>query len=208
MSLAPDHGPVPGEGFGPYTVRDLDALPEGGKGFELEDGWLIELSPSPWHNWAGQKLARILDVAAEHAGASVFVGFGGEWDVSTPAGIRKPDVFLIDREVARAAIEDRSPQQIPGRELLLAVEVISPGSASERTDRVRKVKEYAGLGVPQYWIVDLDPHPHVVVLGLEEGSHSYRALHKTDAGSVLEVEVPADKPLTVSFDPAMLTVLD
>jgi hypothetical protein len=29
-------------GFGPYTVLDLHELTEDGKGFELEDGWLIE----------------------------------------------------------------------------------------------------------------------------------------------------------------------
>lgn len=32
-------------GFGPYTVLDLYDLPEDGKGFELEDGWLVEVRP-------------------------------------------------------------------------------------------------------------------------------------------------------------------
>jgi hypothetical protein len=31
-----------GTQFGPYTVLDLHELPEDGKGFELEDGWLID----------------------------------------------------------------------------------------------------------------------------------------------------------------------
>lgn len=31
-------------GFGPYTVLDLYELPEDGKGFELEDGWLVEVA--------------------------------------------------------------------------------------------------------------------------------------------------------------------
>ena len=155
--------------YGPYTVRDLDALPESGKGFELEDGWLIELSPSPWHNWAAQQLAHVISEAADRAGASVFVGAGGEWEVSTPAGIRKPDVFMVPREVARAAIEDRAPQQIPGRELLFVAEVVSPGSASERSDKSRKVSEYAALSIPDYWIVDLDPRPKVHALTLADG---------------------------------------
>jgi Putative restriction endonuclease len=38
-------------------------------------------------------------------------------------------------------------------------EVISPGSGSERTDRLRKVGEYARLGIPQYWIVEHTPLP-------------------------------------------------
>ncbi|MFI0349295.1 hypothetical protein [Actinomadura sp. 9N407] len=43
MSIASthDHG-----GFGPYTIEDLHAREDDGKGLELEDGWLIELSPS------------------------------------------------------------------------------------------------------------------------------------------------------------------
>ncbi|WP_328397714.1 hypothetical protein [Nocardia sp. NBC_00416] len=31
-------------GFGPYTMLDLYDRPEGGKGFELEDGWLVEVA--------------------------------------------------------------------------------------------------------------------------------------------------------------------
>jgi Uma2 family endonuclease len=188
--------------FGPYTVRDLDALPEGGKGFELEDGWLIELSPSPWHNWAASRLASLIQGEADRAQAEVFVGSGGEWEVSTPAGIRKPDVFMVPREVARAAIEDRSPRQIPGRELLLVAEVVSPGSGSERTDRGRKVGEYAGLGIPQYWLIDLDPHPRVQVLRLENGT--YRADPPVEAGAMAAATLEDGKPFDVIFDPAVL----
>jgi Uma2 family endonuclease len=195
-------GPARDVAYGPYTVRDLDALPEGGRGFELEDGWLIELSPSPWHNWAGQRLARIIEEAAAAAGAEVFVGVGREWEIGTPAGVRKPDTFVVPREVARAAIEERSLRQIPGRELLFVAEVVSPGSGSERTDRVRKVSEYAALGVPQYWIVDLEPHPRVRVLDLR--GDAYQQVGLIEAGTVVTSVLEADKPVTVTFDPSDL----
>ncbi|MGI8335472.1 Uma2 family endonuclease [Actinomadura scrupuli] len=195
-------GPARDVACGPYTVRDLDALPEGGKGFELEDGWLIELSPSPWQNWAGQRLSRIIEEAAAEAGAEVFVGVGGEWEIGTPAGIRKPGTFVVPREVARAAIEERSLRQIPGRELLFVAEVVSPGSGSERTDRVRKVSEYAALGVPQYWIVDLEPHPRVRLLDLH--GDAYQQVGLIEAGTVVTAVLEADKPVTVTFDPADL----
>jgi Uma2 family endonuclease len=39
-------------------------------------------------------------------------------------------------------------------DVLLAVEVVSPGS--RRTDHVMKRAEYADAGIPHYWIVDLD----------------------------------------------------
>src|SRR5215468_436276 len=188
--------------FGPYTVLDLHDLPEEGKGFELEDGWLIEVAASARHNWVARNVSRILEAAATDAGASAIVCEGGEWEISTPAGIRKPDVFVIPRDVARAVIIDESPKVVPGREVLLVVEVVAPGSSSERNDRVRKVGEYATVGIPQYWIVDHQPTPRVQVLRL--GEQGYIAEPVANSGTLLMTEIDADKPFTVSFDPATL----
>lgn len=49
---------------------------------------------------------------------------------------------------------DESPTVLPGSEVLIAVEVISPGSGSERTDRIRKVMECVPLGTGQYWLLE------------------------------------------------------
>jgi len=181
---------------------DLHDLPEDGKGFELEDGWLIEVATGSRHNWVARNVSRIVEAAATGAGAAAIVCDGGEWEISTPAGIRKPDVFVIPRAVARAVIIDESPKVIPGREVLLAIEVVSAGSSSERNDRVRKVGEYAAAGIPQYWIVDHQPYPRVRVLRL--GEQEYVAEPVTNAGTLLVAEIQADKPFTVSFDPAAL----
>jgi Uma2 family endonuclease len=189
-------------GFGPYTVLDLHDLPEDGKGFELEDGWLIEVAAGSRHNWVARNVSRIVEAAATGAGSAAIVCGGGEWEISTPAGVRKPDVFVIPREVARAVIIDESPKVIPGREVLLAVEVVSAGSSSERNDRVRKVGEYAAVGIPQYWIVDYQPYPRVRVLKL--GEQEYIAEPVVNAGTLLVTEIKADKPFTVSLDPATL----
>lgn len=199
MSVAHDHG-----GFGPYTMDDLHAREDEGRGLELEDGWLIELSPSATHNWAAMRLQDIVTTAAAEAKADVFVA-GGEWEISTPAGIRKPDLFLVPKSVARASIVDRDPVVIPGREVLLVIEVVSPGGASERTDRVRKLKEYAMLGTPQYWLAEFSPVRKVQVFALEDGAAAYRRVQTVAAGNVLEVEVEADTSFTVRFDPSVLT---
>lgn len=196
------HGVAHQVAFGPYTVLDLHDHPEDGKGLELEDGWLIEVAAGSRHNWVARNLSRLVEAAAVRAGASVTVCDGGEWEISTPAGVRKPDVFVIPREVARAVIVDESPKMIPGREVLLAVEVVSPGSSSERNDRVRKVSEYATVGIAQYWIVDHQPEPRIQVLTL--GAQSYVAQPVVAAGTVLVAEVEADRPFEVSFDPARL----
>jgi Uma2 family endonuclease len=194
--------PPYGTQFGPYTVLDLHELPEDGKGFELEDGWLIEVAASSRHNWALRTLARIIERAAADAGSPVVVCDGGEWEISTPAGVRKPDVFVVSRETARAVIIEESPRLIPGTELYLVAEVISPGSGSERTDRLRKVSEYARLGIPQYWIVEHSPRLSVQVLTLADGA--YTAASAVMQGTRLETVIDADKPFTVSFDPADL----
>ena len=191
-----------GAQFGPYTVLDLHQLPEDGKGFELEDGWLIEVAASSRHNWALRTLARIIEGAAIRAGSQAVVCDGGEWEISTPTGVRKPDVLVVPREVARAAIIEESPRLIPGTELYLVAEVISPGSGSERTDRLRKVGEYARLGIPQYWIVEHTPRLAVQVLTLADGA--YTAGPAVMEGARLEAVIDADKPFTVSFDPADL----
>jgi Uma2 family endonuclease len=81
-------------------------------------------------------------------------------------------------------------------------EVISPGSGSERTDRLRKVSEYARLGIPQYWIVEHTPRLSVQVLTLAEGA--YTAVPAVMEGTRLEAVIDADTPFTVSFDPADL----
>jgi Uma2 family endonuclease len=191
-----------GTQFGPYTVLDLHELPEDGKGFELEDGWLIEVAASSRHNWALRTVARIVERTAADAGSQVVICEGGGWEISTPAGVRKPDVFVVPRETARAAIIEESPKLIPGAELLMVAEVISSGSGSERTDRLRKVSEYASLGIPQYWIIEHTPRLSVQVLLLDGGA--YTAAPAVMEGTRLEAEIDADKPFTVSFDPAGL----
>jgi hypothetical protein len=83
-------------------VLDLHELPEDGKGFELEDGWLVEVARNARHNWALRTLARIIERAVAGVGSQAVVCDGGEWEISTPAGVRKPDVFIVPREIARA----------------------------------------------------------------------------------------------------------
>ncbi|WP_240759837.1 hypothetical protein [Phytoactinopolyspora endophytica] len=80
MSVAFDHS------YGPYTIYDLDTMPEEGKGYELADGWLIPLSPSPRHNMAADILRSVLRDAARATSAPVYVQ--ALMDVSTPAGVR------------------------------------------------------------------------------------------------------------------------
>lgn len=186
--------------YGPYTLYDLDAMPDEGKRYELADGWLTELSPSPWHDHAADRLKDILKDAAKRAGADMYVA-GGPNDVTTPSGVRKPDVFVVARDVARGAI-GRKTRTYYGADLLLVAEVVSPRSASEQTDRVKKVREYAAADIPMYWIVDLEPAPKVTMLELDGGQ--YRPAGEVQGGRMLTT----DRPYPIRFDPVWLTELD
>lgn len=186
MSVAYDYG------YGPYTVEDLHALPDNGKSFELVDGWLIELSPSTRHDFIARRLGRILERAAEDAGARVYVQ--APMDVSTPAGARRPDVAVIGADAASSA-RKLGLSLYPGPDVLLAVEVVSRGSGSEREDRGRKVSEYARTGIPQYWIVDFDPEPRVQVLRLSASRDRYEPPVVFGKDDTLKVS----EPFEVSF---------
>jgi len=58
-------------------------------------------------------------------------------------------------------------------DVLLVVEIISPGS--EATDTVAKRTEYAGAGIPQYWTIDQDPAQTVTMYRLDGNHYQVRA---------------------------------
>ncbi|TQM70708.1 putative restriction endonuclease [Actinomadura hallensis] len=189
-----------GRAHGPYTLYDLDALPDEGRRYELADGWLNELPDDLWHDHAADQLKKILKDAARQADADVHVA-GGPQDVTTPAGVRKPDVFVVARDVARTALERRA-RTYYGPDLLLVAEVITPRTVNEQIDRVRKVDEYAATGIPHYWLVDLEPRPAVTMLELR--GERYEVTAKARSGEVASL----DRPYPIAFDPVRLSEMD
>ena len=63
------------------------------------------IARQPLDDHGAERLKEILKVAAERASADVYVA-GEPSDVSTPAGIRKPDVLVVPKDVAQ---RDRPP---------------------------------------------------------------------------------------------------
>ncbi|WP_203218375.1 Uma2 family endonuclease [Nocardia brasiliensis] len=185
---------------GPYTALDLRGLPGGGKGYELEDGWLVEVESGARHNHVAQRLGRFIDAGA--VGAAVHLCVGSGWEISTRGGVRKPDIIVVPRDVARAAVVAEVPKLVPGHEVRLVVEVLAPGGGTERTDRVRKVHEYAAAGIPQYWIVEHQPAVRVHRLVLT--GDTYGADQVVGPGAMFDAVVEADRPFRVTFDPAAL----
>ena len=83
----------------------------------------------------------------------------------------------------------------------LVVEILSPTNA--RTDLVEKRREYASLGVGQYWIVDFQAR-RVEVLGLRDGA--YELAEEADGDEIFRpslfpgLEIPLGAIWPVDFE--------
>jgi Uma2 family endonuclease len=169
-----------------WTTDDLDELPEDGHRYQLIDGALI-VSPSPtsFH----QKLASRIEDALESTCPD-------EWVVLQAVEVRinrrrslTPDVLVVGAEA-----DARAPARFRPREVLLAVEIVSPGSLT--MDRVAKPALYAQAGIPYYWRVESDGGIVVHTHRLDPSAEVYVPTGSFD--KTLEVAEPW--PLRVPID--------
>ncbi|SNY14325.1 Endonuclease, Uma2 family (restriction endonuclease fold) [Paractinoplanes atraurantiacus] len=123
------------------TVDDIADLPEDLR-YELIEGRLV-LSPraKTTHQLLSKKIGDAIEVNCPdefmiNIEQAVLIGPGTELH---------PDVVLLREESG-----DCSP--VLPEDVLLAVEVVSASSKS--TDRGFKLKQYAAVEIPSYWIVD------------------------------------------------------
>ena len=131
-----------------WTVDMLDALPEDGQRYEIIDGQLfVTPAPSNPHQYiVGELYARLL---------SYLRGSGVGYPVMSPSDVSRadrkrnrvqPDVFVV-----RVTNGKRPAGLFDLADLLLAVEVVSPGNP--RYDYQTKRQLYLDAGIPEYWIV-------------------------------------------------------
>lgn len=132
-----------------WTAEMVRSFPDDGKRYEVVAGELL-VTPAPaWrHQRAIGGLYRVLDpYVREHLiGEVIFAPAEIEFDEKN---LVEPDLFVVPLATGAKP----SNWAAAGR-LLLAVEILSPGTA--RRDRFTKRRLYQGQGVPEYWIVDLD----------------------------------------------------
>jgi Uma2 family endonuclease len=160
--------------YGGFTVADLASMPDDGRRYELIDGVLL-VSPAP--RWEHQNGCLELGVILKAACSSDLVVFAPTPDVlGGPRTSVQPDL-CVTRKV------DLVPGRSYGGVPVLAVEVLSPSSLG--IDKLLKRQVYARLGVPSYWIVDVDK-PSVSVLTLADG------------GYLDTVTAAGDEPLTLA----------
>ncbi|MBW4675279.1 MAG: Uma2 family endonuclease [Desmonostoc geniculatum HA4340-LM1] len=140
--------------------------------YELVDGRLIELPPESEPNTslanylflllvsAGMPFRRVQPHACE---LQVPVLEAGD-----PAN-RYPDLAIL-REEHLELTRKRLTITFDVLPPHLVVEVVSPGQSNRDRDYVRKRKQYAARGVPEYWLIDPEEQA-IAILQLSEGSY-------------------------------------
>jgi Uma2 family endonuclease len=133
-----------------WTSKDLEALPDDGKRYEIVDGELYMSKQPHWHHqFVANQVWEVLQVwsretKAGRANVAPGIIFDDDDDVA-------PDVIWISRERLAAALEpDGKLHAAPE----LVVEVLSPGTTNAVRDRKAKLKLYSRRGVLEYWIVN------------------------------------------------------
>ncbi|MGH3492185.1 MAG: Uma2 family endonuclease [Sciscionella sp.] len=151
------------------SLADWAALPvDTDRRYELVEGArIVSPRPASLHQRVLSRLLRQLDQQLpKHWEAlsevEVVISAGG------PATVRVPDIAVIPTSLA-----DTDRQQFHGNDVLIAVEIVSPGSA--RTDRVAKRAEYAEAGIEHYWIVEIDPPATLTAYHLMAGEYEQNA---------------------------------
>ncbi|MGW1881084.1 Uma2 family endonuclease [Streptomyces sp. NPDC001970] len=151
------HWPVPPQDG--YTVDDLLTLPDLPPHTELIDGGLVFVSPQRYfHSIA-------IDLLVNGLRSTVPPELKVVREMTVVIDRRngpEPDVLVVRATAAR------SPQQtyFQVRDVLLAIEVVSPDSESRDTDT--KPHKYAGAGIPYFWRVEMaEPKARPVVHAFE-----------------------------------------
>ena len=144
--------------------------------YEVVDGELL-VTPAPRnvHQRMAFRLARALAdyLDSEPVGEVLMSPADISWGLKK---LVQPDVFVVPIDEARKS------EWTAVRHLLLAVEVLSPGSA--HADRVVKRRLYQREGVPLYWVIDADARTvEVWTSGAEEArvERDVLAWHPTGA---------------------------
>jgi len=135
---------------GPYTWQDFIQLDEDDLR-ELIDGELLEVEvPKRIHEHIVAQIVGLSFVWARERDSGRVLGSGYKVRITDKIGVM-PDVQFY-REENRADLE-QDDGLASGRPDLV-VEVVS--RSSRRSDRVTKLRWYASIGVPDYWVIDAE----------------------------------------------------
>ncbi|GAB3673327.1 Uma2 family endonuclease [Saccharopolyspora tripterygii] len=147
----------------PMTLAEFDELPEdNSRRYELQEG-VLHVTPKAagYHQFVLTRLSAVLDRILPEGWAAI-----SEPEVvitrTYPPTVRIPDVIVLSLD---RVLEQ--PTRFHAQDVALAVEVVSPGS--RRVDNLVKRAEYAEVGIPFYWILNITDRPRLVEHRLIDG---------------------------------------
>ncbi len=128
------------------TYEIYASMPEDGNRYEVDDGVLELMSPSP--SSTHQLLSAAMRDTINESCRNEYVIIYAPIDlILSDREIRQPDLVMVHHS-RMSIIKHRGIVGAPD----LVVEILSPYSA--RRDKLRKVAVYAKYGIPEYWIAD------------------------------------------------------
>ncbi|MFD0673753.1 Uma2 family endonuclease [Cohnella sp. GCM10027633] len=131
----------------PVTYEAYASLPDDGRRYEVLDGALEAMSPSPTANH--QSVSMDLVLRLQRCKSDYFILAAPLDVILSRTNVLQPDLLLIHRSRADI-VTKRGVEGAPD----LVVEILSPSSRAR--DKVRKMKIYAKHGVPEYWVIEID----------------------------------------------------
>jgi len=132
------------------TIADWDAMPYGdGNRYEIIEGELfVSCSPGLTHQRAAANLMALIFTFLKEKPIGELIPTPG-LILSEHSGVI-PDLVVLLNEQQDTIITGERLTGPPA----LVIEIVSPGSANVRRDRVTKLQLYSKHGVPEYWIID------------------------------------------------------
>lgn len=160
----------------PFTVHDLEGMPDDDRRYELIDGeLLVRPAPGLRHQTIAYQLHRLLDNACPDDLYVIAAPFAVQTDVSNEV---QPDVLV-------ARLEELTDKNLPAAPVL-AIEVLSP--SGRLIDLNFKRAAYQRMGTPSYWVLDPDV-PDLLVLELDADGR-YEELARVVGDEVFEAHQP------------------
>jgi len=166
----------------PFTVHDLEAMPDDGHRYELIDGVLI-VTPAP--GWKHQESSGALFVQLRNVCTPEFRV------LSAPFGVRTSVRNELQPDILVARYVDLTPKNLPVAPVL-AVEVLSASTALN--DLNNKKAAYERMGVASYWVVDPEPPGGLTVFELDSQGR-YREVASVCGDEKFTTEQPF--PITI-----------
>ena len=132
------------------TIADWDAMPHGdGNRYEIIDGELfVSRSPGLTHQIVLSNLTYLIWSYLKTNPIGTVVTNPG-LVLSNISGVI-PDLVFFRKEQRETIVTDDRLTGAPA----LVIEIVSPGPANIRRDRITKLQLYAAYDIPEYWIVD------------------------------------------------------